>query len=289
MLSCGVRCLVWLTLATQLAGAEVSAADTVKDESRPRSELLDGDRVVMLGGTFIEREGQFGYIETALTAAYPDRNITFRNLGWSGDTVWAESRGIFDPPAAGYQRMIDLVKELKPTVVLLAYGQNEAFAGEAGLEAFVKQYEKLCDDLSPTGARYLFLNPMTIPQYVLSKPQELAINDRLSKYKEAIQQLGAKRGHVIDLNQHGAENWPIHVFDRGIIRNLFQGMHLNESGYQFPVAAIAKDVGFDVPPMWGDDNDAKHTESMQKTIQLRRLIVAKNTLFFHSWRPENVT
>src|SRR4051812_22703494 len=61
-------------------------------------ELRQGDRVVLLGGTLIEREQRYGYWEAALTARYPDRDITFRNLGWSGDTVFAESRGVFDPP-----------------------------------------------------------------------------------------------------------------------------------------------------------------------------------------------
>ena len=56
-------------------------------------ELKDGDRVVLLGNTLIEREQRHGYWELALTIAYPDKNITFRNLGWSGDTVWGEEIG----------------------------------------------------------------------------------------------------------------------------------------------------------------------------------------------------
>src|SRR5688500_14363872 len=54
-------------------------------------EFRDGDRVVLLGSTFIERMQNDGYFETMVTAAYPHRNITFRNLGWSGDTVWGDS------------------------------------------------------------------------------------------------------------------------------------------------------------------------------------------------------
>src|SRR5687768_3865810 len=57
-------------------------------------ELKDGDRVVMVGGTFMEREMQFGYIETMLTSQFPDRNVTFRNLGYAGDTVGVEARRI---------------------------------------------------------------------------------------------------------------------------------------------------------------------------------------------------
>ena len=36
-------------------------------------ELRDGERVALLGGTFIERMQVHGYLETLLTAAHPDR------------------------------------------------------------------------------------------------------------------------------------------------------------------------------------------------------------------------
>lgn len=42
---------------------------------------------MLLGDTFIEREGQRGFIEAALVPAHPEASITFRNLGWSGDTI----------------------------------------------------------------------------------------------------------------------------------------------------------------------------------------------------------
>ncbi|HXL16011.1 MAG TPA: hypothetical protein VN961_00670, partial [Streptosporangiaceae bacterium] len=44
-------------------------------------KLVDGDRVVLVGSTLIEREQRYGYWETALTRCYPKANITFRNLG----------------------------------------------------------------------------------------------------------------------------------------------------------------------------------------------------------------
>ncbi len=59
-------------------------------------EFKDGDRIVWIGNTLVEREQRYGYWETALLAANADKKITVRNLGWSGDTVFGDARGRFD-------------------------------------------------------------------------------------------------------------------------------------------------------------------------------------------------
>lgn len=243
--------------------------------------LHDGDRVVLLGGTFVEREGQFGDLETALTLAYPDSNITFRNLGWSGDTVWAESRGIFDPPAAGYQRMIELVKELKPTVILLAYGQNESFAGASGLPAFIKQYEKLCDDLASTQARLVFLTPLPLysPDPLLTPAKKF--DDQRKAYAAAVLELGERRGQVVDLGakmDDCLKEW-INANDRQTLEGLYDGMHLTPAGNRWAAECFCQTAN--VPLRTDIDPD--------KQAALKQLIVEKNTLFFHRWRPQNVT
>ncbi len=58
-------------------------------------QLRDGDRVLFVGNTLIERAQRFGYFEAALTTAFPERDVAFRNLGWSGDTVFGEARARF--------------------------------------------------------------------------------------------------------------------------------------------------------------------------------------------------
>ena len=55
-------------------------------------EFKSNDRVVLLGNTFIERDVNFGHIETFLSIALADKKVTFRNLGWSGDTVHCHAR-----------------------------------------------------------------------------------------------------------------------------------------------------------------------------------------------------
>src|SRR5438045_3509172 len=122
-------------------------------------ELLDGDRVVFIGNTFVERDIQYNYLETLLTAQYPDRKITFRNLGWSGDTVFVPARS-GSAPNKGFDLLLEAVKELRPTVLFISYGMNESFEGEAGLPRFVDGYNKLLDALAVAKARVVLISPI---------------------------------------------------------------------------------------------------------------------------------
>jgi len=65
--------------------------------------------------------------------------VTFRNLGWSGDTVWGEARAEFGSAADGFRKLRDHVLGLKPTVIVVGYGTNESFAGPAGVAKFETQ------------------------------------------------------------------------------------------------------------------------------------------------------
>src|SRR5262245_8614783 len=111
-------------------------------------ELKPSDRVILIGGTLIELEQRYGYWESVLTARYP--GIKFRNLGWSGDDVFGTARRAFDldKPDIGRKRLVELALAEKPTVIIIAYGANEAFEGEAGLDKFKKGMEKLLDEVA---------------------------------------------------------------------------------------------------------------------------------------------
>ncbi len=175
-----------LALACLVALAPTAAADD-------GFELLDGDRVVFLGSTVVEREQRYGYWETALTAATPERNVTFRNLGWSGDTVWGEARASFDTPKEGYKRLVDLTLSQKPTVIFLGYGSNESFAGEAGLPRFREQLTKLLHDLAPSKARVVLLAPPLFEEATWKAGDLAARNRDLQLYTEALRDVARQR------------------------------------------------------------------------------------------------
>ena len=139
-----LRCLFLCLLS---AASLVALTPTAFGEIRPL-ELKDGDRIATIGGAFVERDQMYGYLETLLTIANPDKNLTFRNLGWSGDTVEGHARAVFGGPQDGFQRLLKDLKDAKPTLILVCYGANEAHAGEAGLAAFEANYQRLLDEIA---------------------------------------------------------------------------------------------------------------------------------------------
>ena len=149
-------------LASLLLSAPALAADP------PKITLKDGDRIVYLGNTFAERDASYGYLETLLTIRHPEINFTFRNLGWSGDTVWGDARARFGTRADGFKHLKEHVLALKPTIILVAYGMNESFAGEAGLKEFEAGLNTLLDTLAETKAKIVLISP--IPHEHLGPP-----------------------------------------------------------------------------------------------------------------------
>lgn len=145
------------------------------------------DHVVLLGGTFIERAQQFGHLECALNSD-PGKRVTFRNLGWSADTVLAESRGIFDSPEKGYERLIEHVRAEEPDVILMCYGQNEAMSfprGAAGLQRFQEGLARLIQDLRTTGAEIVLLSPHPLLPAPEPLPSPSRWNPVIAEFSEA--------------------------------------------------------------------------------------------------------
>ena len=232
-------------------------------------ELRDGDRVVWIGNTLVEREQRYGYWETLLTMRYPDRNITFRNLGWSGDTVWAESRGVFDPPEKGFQRLITGATGLKPTVLFIAYGASESFEGEKGLPRFRQGLERLLDALAPTKARVVLFSPLPMENLGPPLPDVTMQNRNLELYTKEIGKVAEKRGHYFaDLFTVIRNGKPRHSLTDN-------GMHLTETGYFETALHFLKSLGLSTTEMG--------------TEKLRAAIIEKNRLYFHRWRPQNET
>jgi lysophospholipase L1-like esterase len=159
-------------------------------------KLSDGDRVVLIGSTLIEREQDSGYWETALTSRFPKSNVTFRNLGWSGDTVFCDARAMFEPPAVGLQHLKEDLARLKPTVILVGYGMNESFEGEASLPRFQKGLASLLDMLALTKARIVVISPPPQEKRASRSPDPAKQNHDIKLYADALRSEAQKRGLI---------------------------------------------------------------------------------------------
>jgi lysophospholipase L1-like esterase len=214
----------------------------------PPFELVDGDRVVLIGGTMIERDQESGYLETRLIRRYPDRSITFRNLGWSGDTVEGPSRAGFGSVEDGYRHLVEHVLALKPTVVIVGYGGVEAFDGPAGLPKFVANLDKLLKAIEPTKARLVILSTTRQEDLGPPLPDPTRHNADLALYRGTLKVEAEKRGAVFvdlfsDLPDRARATPPDPLTDNGI--------HFTPQGYWRLASAVEDDLFADGHKMVG--------------------------------------
>lgn len=247
-------------------------------------ELKDGDRVVFLGNTLIEREQKYSYWELLLTVAWPDRNVTFRNLGWSGDTVWGESRAGFGTQADGFKALKEQVAEAKPTVIFVGYGNVEAFAGENGLPKFLEGFNQLLDVLEATKARIVVLGPTLQNGAESPNPHWKQYNGDVRSYSRAMSEAVGKRGHRYVEFITITESKPFQTND--VLPMTEDGATIAELGYVALFDAMTDQLQL---PKESEDLADKLFPEDGSVPPLLVSIRKKNELFFHRWRPQNET
>ena len=255
-----------------------------EDNNASSWELRNNDRVVLLGSTFIERENSYPMIEMSLRLAFPDLNFTLRNLGWSGDNVLGESRAYFGTVKQGYAHLLEYVKLNDPTLLIVSYGHNAAFAGEAGLAAFLEKYGSLLNDLQAENRRIVVLGPTPAEAVFLTQLEADEINRNRKIYGEAIQILCASKQiayvEMLERMQHLKKQ--LHL---GQLTT--NGIHFNQLGYAAAGEAILDSLGKSLV----ENNQLLLTDSQFQSVSkpLLQGILKKNELFFYRFRPQNET
>ena len=253
----------------------------------PPFELRDGDRVLFIGDTFFEREVDYGCIEARLTAAFPDRNITFRNLGWAADTPMGRARASFDwnkTEDDWLKRVKDEIALVKPTVAFLSYGMTASLeSGKAGIARFKSNLEKLMDTISEVSGqtvRFVLLGPVPHDRS-FGAPNEISKhNEVLKEYFDAMSEVARSRSANV-----------VNLFDLPPLHDSFlttDGIHLSEKGYDVAANRIAREL-LGPPVNEVLPADLKSAGESSEALVLRSAIRKKSELFFHRWRPENWT
>ncbi len=237
-----------------------------------RFALLPSDRLTLIGSGFIERLQYDGSLEAALYRELSGAEFQIRNLGWNGDDVWGTARAVFGQPRDGFNRLQDDLIRTEPTVVLVGYGANESFSGPAGLAAFSQQLDIGCRMVQSLGATVVLVTPPPFETLGKPLPNMESANQNLQKYCDAIRIYSEKRQvPLIDLHQkiNDSEALPV--------RRTENGVQLSDAGRKQASKFLAE--GMLGHPLVSIDVSPDATD----------LILKKNELYFHRYRPQNET
>src|SRR6185503_8184562 len=134
-------------------------------------QIRDGDRVVFLGDSITEQRLYTTYIEAYALTRHPTWKLSFRNVGWGGDTSWLRQRAhpdekqLFAADEATQQKMVEDsvgkglgrdVLPLKPTLVTVKFGMNDHSYQpfrEDIFRAYVRSQTQIAKVLTEHGAR----------------------------------------------------------------------------------------------------------------------------------------
>jgi hypothetical protein len=243
------------------------------DGAKP-SDFSAGERVVVIGNTLADRMQHFGWLEARLHLARPGKKLTLRHLGWSADEV-----GLMPRPLE-FGSLESHLERQQADTILMCFGGNESFAGEAGLAKFTADLSALIEGLQggkfngKSAPRLVLVSPIAHEQLGGPWPDAGPRNVELERYTSAMRDTAAARGIAfIDL---------FHPTRTLMAENpgapmTINGIHLTDAGYRAVSEIIALGLGVSDPL----PRDAAAIES------LCALIIEKNRQFMLRWRPVN--
>lgn len=233
----------------------------------------DKERIVLLGDGLIEQEQYHGWIELAITTAFPDKDLTFRNLGWNGDTPRGESRYGLSLVQAGHankdecwKQLLKQIKMAQPTIAILGYGMASSLDfdspdNDRGKDKFLTEYRNLITAIQK-------INPDIQIVLLSTAPTRSGFAWKSDLQTSSIKSIAQGDGLAfVDLSVISGEG----QFHQDPI-------HLNSNGYREAAKLICQTLK--VPESDWETNP--HAEP------LRQEILQKNVWWFHRSRPANM-
>lgn len=101
----------------------------------PKLELRKGDHVCLVGNTMAERLQHDGWFEAMFQSRFPEHELVFRNLGFSGDEVNHRIR------SSNFGTPDEWLTRCEADVIVAFFGYNESWKGEAGLAGFKQELD----------------------------------------------------------------------------------------------------------------------------------------------------
>jgi putative heme-binding domain-containing protein len=266
----------------------------------PTFEIVDGDRVMLLGDTLLEREATYGHLEIRMHEQFPAAHFSVRNIAWSAETPLGWSRASFDPADKGIDRLKEHIELVQPTVAVLGFGMaaslqeitdrsndwtlnpDPARYGAEPMTAarFKKELAALMDTITASArggkVRFVLLSPIDHEDLRSARaglPDPTAHNALLADYRKVIAELAEERDAAFvpcDLIRA--------TTGKDVAKMTDNGIHLNDNGYRrLSISDFSDALGWKAPA-----NPDAHKA-------LREAVVRKNELWFNRFRPANST
>ena len=246
--------LMAMLMAARLLPVTASAAD--------KFFFHDGDRVVFLGDSITEQRLYTTYLEAYTLSRYPKWKLSFRNVGWGGDTSWLRQRAhpdeakLFAAAPEEQQQMVEQavtaglgrdVLPLKPTAITIKFGMNDhAYQPfrEDIFRAYVRSQGELAKVLEANGARVAFLTPQPIEDK-RPDPDKEAKNISLRKFSDGLKQVAAERRalFVDQFDPYMAIMMQARAGDPGAIIGGGDAVHPGPPGHTIMAWAVLKGLG----------------------------------------------
>ncbi|MEK7950529.1 DUF7133 domain-containing protein [Luteolibacter soli] len=259
--------------------------------AEPLVSLKKGDHVAIVGSGLADRQQHAAWLEALIHRAYPDLDLTVRNLGFPADEVAVHPRSADVPPAEWFLSMKkgDSTKPGEPKTiykagtdfgadVIFAYwGFNESFHGPEGLEKFKGELGSYLD--AQLAAKY---NGQGAPRVVLFSPiaqEDLkspdfsngeANNANLALYTKAMGEVAKAKGvPFVDLFTPSKD-----LYAKAGSPLTINGIHLTEEGDR-QLAPVQFEALFGKKPPSLDDPQVE---------KIRTAVIEKNLEWHHRYR-----
>jgi len=254
-------------------------------------ELRKGDHIAIVGSGLADRQQHHAWLETMIHRAFPDLDLTVRNLGFATDEVNLHPRSDEVPPTEYFLNMKpgDLTtkvgnaevtykagSEFHAGVILAYWGFNESFRGAAGVEEFKKNLAEylrkhLDADYGAGHPRLVLLSP--IAHENLRSPDfgdGAANNANLALYTAAMAEV-AKANSVpfVDLFNASKE-----LYAKATKPLTLNGVHLTEEGDKALAPVQFKALFGKEAPVLQDP----------AAVRLHEAVVEKNLQWHHRYR-----
>lgn len=196
--------------------------------------LKDGDRMVFFGDSITEQRNYTRYVMDYFALRYPGEKIEFRNAGWVSDTA-----------VGGLKRLQRDVLDLKPSVVSICYGMNDAGVTSYKQEIYdryIGAMKELIETLHKANIKVVLLTPGCVDE---SKASRLAgYNATLGQFAKQLCEFAAKEG-VPCYNIHDPMLRMLNTgkaADQGFVM-MNDGVHPNPAGHVVMAYGLIKALG----------------------------------------------